>query len=146
MSPKTQRHEEIARYFLTGEDWLQNATILAYVDDFSDVFFENTFLPLLSYRQLCSLATRRCSRTRVELLLEVIVEQASVECQVDLDVVGLIFRQEEVHWEQLEKVVTCCPEAVDTVVHQFMHADNCESLALQHYVLLTTAAGPKYSE
>jgi hypothetical protein len=34
----------------------------------------------------------------VELLLEVIVAKASGECQVDLDVVSLIFRQEEVRW------------------------------------------------
>jgi hypothetical protein len=146
MSSKTQRHEEIARYFLAGDDWLQNTTIVGYVDDFPEPFFEGTFLPLLSYKQLCALATRKCSGTRLELLLEVIVEKASAECQVDLDVVGLIFRQEEVRWEQLEKVVTCCPQAVDTVVHQFMQADNCEVLALQHDLLLTTAAAPKYSE
>ena len=40
----------------------------------------------------------------------------------------------------------CCPQAVDTVVHQFMQAENCEMLALHHYDLLTTAASPKYSE
>lgn len=146
MAPKTQRHEEIVRYFLAGEDWLQHPAILAYVDEFPDAFFEGTFLPLLSYRQLCALAARRCPPARTELLLEVIVAQASAECQVELDVVGLIFRQEEVRWEQLEKVVTCCPQAVDTVVHQFMQADNCEALALQHYILLSTAAGPKYAE
>jgi hypothetical protein len=32
------------------------------------------------------------------------------------------------------------------VVHQFMQADNCDVLALQHDLLLTTAAAPKYSE
>lgn len=42
--------------------------------------------------------------------------------------------------------MTCCPQAVDTVVHQFMQADNCEVLALQHDLLLTTASAPKYSE
>lgn len=82
----------------------------------------------------------------MELLLEVIVEQASTENQVDLDVVSLIFQQGEVRWEQLEKVVTCCPQAVDTVVHQFLQADNSEILALQHFVLLSTAASPKYAE
>lgn len=60
--------------------------------------------------------------------------------------VSLIFRQDEVRWEQLEKVVTCCPQAIDTVVHQFLQAENSEALALQHSVLLNTAATPKYSE
>lgn len=93
MSAKTHSHEEIAKYFLSSEDWLENSVILDYVADFSDSFFEGTFLSLLSYPQLCKLVTKRNSKNRVELLLEMIVEQASAECQVDLDVVSLIFRQ-----------------------------------------------------
>ena len=77
MSPKTQCHEEIVRYFLASESWLDNPAILDYVNDFPDAFFEGTFLPLLPYPQLCKLVTRRNWRGRVELLLEVIVEQAS---------------------------------------------------------------------
>lgn len=39
MSPKTHSHEEIVRYFLASESWLDNPTILDYVNDFPDVFF-----------------------------------------------------------------------------------------------------------
>lgn len=73
MAPKTQSHEEIIKYFLSNEGWLENSIILDYIADFTDAFFEGTFLPLLSYPQLCKLVTKRNSPNRLELLLEVIV-------------------------------------------------------------------------
>ena len=68
---------------------------------FPDQFFQNTFLNCISYSQLSRLVTKKTSKPRLELLLEVIVEKASEANQVDLDVVGLIFQQPEVRWEQL---------------------------------------------
>lgn len=101
MSPKTQAHEDIAKYFLASDEWLSNNSILDYVANLPDQFFHSTFLNLVSYAQLCKLVTKKSAKPRLELLLEVIVEKASEVNQVDLDVVGLIFQQEEVRWDQL---------------------------------------------
>jgi len=45
----------------------------------------------------------------------------------------------------LEKVIGFCPEAMDTIIHQFLQSDNPEALASQHNALLVTAASPKYA-
>jgi hypothetical protein len=51
-----------------------------------------------------------------------------------------------VRWDHLEKIATCCNEAVDTVVHQYLQSEDAASLARQHETLLELALQPKYSE
>ena len=80
------------------------------------------------------------------MLLEAIVTRASDTNPVDLDVVSLIFQQEPVRWEQLERVISSCPQASDVVVHQFLQNDNPDVLASEHGILFARAALPKYSE
>jgi hypothetical protein len=61
------------KYFTNKDDWLENSVILEYIASFSDQFFQNTFLNLISYHQLSKLVTKKNSKARIELLLEVIV-------------------------------------------------------------------------
>ena len=49
-------------------------------------------------------------------------------------------------WDHLEKIATCCNEAVDTVVHQYLQSEDAASLARQHETRLELALQPKYSE
>ena len=63
------------------------------------------------------------ARPRIDMLLEAIVDRASDLNPVDLDVISLIFQQKEIRWEQLERVISCCPQATDIVIHQFLQND-----------------------
>lgn len=86
------------------------------------------------------------AKPRLDVLLETIVSRASDKNLVDLDVIGLIFQQREIRWEQLETVINSCPEAADTVIYQFLQSDTPEILAREHNFLFSSAASVKYCE
>jgi hypothetical protein len=98
MSHLTDSHPEIIAYFINKEDWLHNANILDYLFALPTELFLSAFLDSVSYPQLCRLVLTKSAKPREELLLSVIVERASQTNPVDLDVVSLIFQQEEVRW------------------------------------------------
>jgi hypothetical protein len=100
----------------------------------------------VAYSSLSKLALTPSAKPRIDMLLEAIVERASDLNPVDLDVVSLIFQQEPVRWEQLETVISSCPQASDVVVHHFLQTDQPDVLASEHGILLARAASPKYAE
>lgn len=58
MSSKTQAHEEISRFLAANDLWLSSKVVLEYVAGLSDHFFQNVFLDVINYSQLCKLVTR----------------------------------------------------------------------------------------
>ena len=52
----------------------------------------------ISYQQLCKLVLTPNSKSRQEMLLEVVVERASPGVPFDLDVLSSLFQQQEVTW------------------------------------------------
>ena len=126
MVHRTEIHPQIIKYFVGQQDWLQDEIILGYVAALSEDVFTDCFLTHNSYSQLCRLVLTTHLQPRANCLLEVIVDRCNQDNPVDLDVISLMFRVDEVRWEQLERVLPYCPEAADMIIHQFLQSETPE--------------------